>query len=178
MMTNLQTQVVWLFVLAMPIACISWTWTHEEIFREVHAFLMRASVEAPNFILRKLSYALTCEFCFSHYVAIAFLVLTDFRLLRPDWTGLVIAGFSLVWIANIYMPILALLRADLKKEKAIADREKGAPEAPAAAKVHLSNSKFTVAMCGSSSMTAGTCCFYSHLNTLSTVWPSRTNPSR
>ena len=30
----LSHQVVWLFVLALPVASIAWTVTHEEIFRE------------------------------------------------------------------------------------------------------------------------------------------------
>jgi hypothetical protein len=35
----------------------------------------------------------------------------------PDWRGYVIALFSLVWIANIYMSLFALIRQDVKKEK-------------------------------------------------------------
>ena len=35
----------------------------------------------------------------------------------PDWRGYVIALFSLVWIANVYMSLFALIRQDMKKEK-------------------------------------------------------------
>jgi len=35
------------------------------------------------------------------------------------WRGLLIAGFSLVWVANFYMSIFGLLRTDLKKEKIV-----------------------------------------------------------
>jgi hypothetical protein len=35
-----------------------------------------------------------------------------------DWRGYIIAGFSLVWIANLYMSIFAFVRQDIKKEKA------------------------------------------------------------
>jgi len=38
-------------------------------------------------------------------------------LLYEDWRGYLIAGFSLVWIANVYMSLFGLLRTDLKKEK-------------------------------------------------------------
>ncbi len=34
-----------------------------------------------------------------------------------DWSGYIIAGFSLVWIANIYMGLFALIRQNIKKEK-------------------------------------------------------------
>jgi hypothetical protein len=33
-----------------------------------------------------------------------------------DWRGYIIAGFSLVWIANTYMSTFALLRQSIKKE--------------------------------------------------------------
>ena len=35
----------------------------------------------------------------------------------PDWKGYVIAFFAVVWIANVYMSLFALIRIDLKKEK-------------------------------------------------------------
>ena len=35
----------------------------------------------------------------------------------PDWRGYLIAGLALIWIANIYMNVYALIRQDIKKEK-------------------------------------------------------------
>jgi hypothetical protein len=58
---------------------------------------------------------LTCEYCFSHYVTIAFLALSQYQLLLAGWRGYLIAGFALVWIANIYMSLYGYLRVDLKK---------------------------------------------------------------
>jgi hypothetical protein len=34
-----------------------------------------------------------------------------------NWIGYVIAGFALVWIANVYMSLYNFLRTDLKKER-------------------------------------------------------------
>ena len=34
-----------------------------------------------------------------------------------DWKGYLIAGFSLVWVANIYMSLFGLVRQDIKWEK-------------------------------------------------------------
>ena len=108
-------QILWLLVLALPIACVSWTFTHEEVFREPHEYCLRLSKEARSIFLRKLFYMLTCEYCFSHYVTIAFLALSQFQLLLAGWRGYLIAGFALVWIANIYMSLYGYLRVDLKK---------------------------------------------------------------
>jgi hypothetical protein len=38
-------------------------------------------------------------------------------LLLLDWRGYLIAGFSLVWIANTYMSLFGLIRQDIQKEK-------------------------------------------------------------
>jgi hypothetical protein len=116
---SLNTQLVYLFVLAIPVACISWTVTHEEIFKEPREFWALHSRRKKLFLLRKFFYILTCEYCFSHYVTIAILIITKFYLLFADWRGYLIAGFSIVWIANIYMSLFLLLRQGIKKEKVI-----------------------------------------------------------
>ncbi|MEP7279466.1 MAG: hypothetical protein ABI813_12530 [Bacteroidota bacterium] len=110
-------QMIWLFILPLPIACIAWTVTHEEIFREPHDYCARKSKDGKNWAARKFFYVFTCEYCFSHYVTILFLFLTGYKLLLPDWRGYIIAGFSLVWIANLYMSVFGLLRMDIKKER-------------------------------------------------------------
>ncbi|WP_035651263.1 hypothetical protein [Flavobacterium sp. ASV13] len=115
---DLISQIIWLFVLAVPIACISWTVTHEEIFREPREWCVRHSKFDKTILSRKAFYLFTCEYCFSHYVTIAFLVFCDYKLLLNDWRGYILAGFSLVFMANIYMSLFALLRQAIKKEKA------------------------------------------------------------
>lgn len=114
---NLQSQVTWLFVLAIPIACISWTFTHEEVLREPRDYCLRNSREGKALLIRKFFYLFTCEYCFSHYVTIFMLFITRYRLLLDDWRGYLIAGFALVWIANIYMSLYAFIRIDIKKER-------------------------------------------------------------
>jgi hypothetical protein len=111
------TQVLWLFILALPVACVSWTVTHEEIFRELHDYLVRQSKESHSIFRRKLFYMFTCEYCFSHYVAIAFLAISEYQLYISGWRGYVLAWFAMVWIANIYMSLYGYLRVDLKKER-------------------------------------------------------------
>jgi hypothetical protein len=111
------TQIQWLFTLAIPVACIAWTVTHEEVFREPREYCVNKSKTCKTIFQRKFFYLFTCEYCFSHYVTIGLLILSGFRLLFSDWRGYVLSGFSIVWIANMYMAIFSLLRFGIKKEK-------------------------------------------------------------
>jgi len=113
----LGTQIVWLFVLAIPVAAISWTITHEEVFREAREYFVLQSRSARGLSRRKFFYLLTCEFCLSHWVTLFFIAFTGFRLLLDDWRGYVIALFALVWVANQYMSLYGRLRLDLKRER-------------------------------------------------------------
>jgi hypothetical protein len=114
---TLHDQILWLFVLAIPIACVAWTVTHEEIFKEPRSYFVAQSVEGKSLLLRKFFYLFTCEYCFSHYVTVLFLIFTDYKLLLNDWRGYIVAGFALVWIANVYMSLFGLIRQSIKKEK-------------------------------------------------------------
>ena len=114
---SLGTQIAWLFVLAIPVACVAWTITHEEVFREPREFCVRRSERCRRWYQRKFFYLFTCEYCFSHYVSAAFLVITGYTLLLPGWRGFVIAGFALVWISNQYMSVFNRLRLDIKDER-------------------------------------------------------------
>ena len=114
---TIATQIAWLFFLAVPIACVSWTVTQEEIFREPRE---RAEVQAkcsPQWWKRKFCYVLTCHYCFSHYVTVVFVGLTGYKLLATNWFGYVIAFFALVWVANQYMSVYAWLRQQYKTQK-------------------------------------------------------------
>ena len=88
-------QFLWLLILSIPIACVSWTVTHEEIFREPREFCSVRSKNRQTLAARKFFYLFTCEYCFSHYATLAFLALTDYRLLLFDRRGSVIAFFAL-----------------------------------------------------------------------------------
>jgi hypothetical protein len=114
---DLSYQTAWLFLLAIPISCIAWTVTHEEVFREVHDYCKRRSERSATLFTRKFFYLFTCEYCFSHYVTLFFLFITRYHLLYQDWRGYLIAFFALVWIANIYMSLFVLLRLGIKKER-------------------------------------------------------------
>jgi hypothetical protein len=114
----IQLQIAWLFLLAMPIACVSWTVTHEEIFREPRDYCSGKCKNGKTLLERKFFYLFTCEYCFSHYITLFFLFLTEYKLLLDDWRGYIIAGFALVWLANVYMSLFSFIRQDIKKEKA------------------------------------------------------------
>ena len=111
------SQLFTLFVLAIPIASIAWTVTHEEVFREPREWCAARSKSCKRLIERKLFYLFTCEYCFSHYVTALFLWIADYKLLFDDWRGYLVGGFSLVWVANVYMSLFARLRLDIKEER-------------------------------------------------------------
>src|SRR4051812_45144704 len=110
-------QVAWLLILAIPIACIAWTITHEEVLREPREYCRQQSQRARKNYQRKFFYLFTCEYCFSHYVAAFFLYITRFKLLYEDWRGYLLALFALVWVANQYMSLYNRLRLDIKSER-------------------------------------------------------------
>ncbi len=110
-------QIITLFVLAIPVACVAWTVTHEEVFREPRDYCKTQSEEARQIWKRKFFYLFTCEYCFSHYVAAFFLVITRYKLLYQDWRGYLIACFALVWIANIYIGIFGQVKLGVKRER-------------------------------------------------------------
>ena len=120
----LGTQVILLVILAIPVACISWTITHEEIFREPREYCLARSRICNRLIQRKFFYVLTCEFCLSHYVAALWLWLTRYHLLFESWPGYLTALFSLVWIANFYMAIFGRLRLELQSQRLDLEEEK------------------------------------------------------
>ena len=114
---NIGEQVAFLFILAIPIASIAWTITHEDIFREAREWCKENSQMCNRLYKRKFFYLFTCEYCFSHYVVIFFLIITRYKLLFSDWRGYLISGFSLVWVANVYMNLYSHVRLDIKRER-------------------------------------------------------------
>jgi hypothetical protein len=116
-MTPLPYGLLELVVLAFPVACIAWTITHEDIFKEPREYCLRRSRQARGFLARKFFYVFTCEYCFSHWVAMGVLIATGFRLLYDDWRGYVVSGFALVWVANHYMSLFGRLRLGIRSER-------------------------------------------------------------
>jgi hypothetical protein len=114
---TLGTQLIRLFMLAMPVACVAWTVTHEELFREPREYCERRSTTDPRWWVRKFFYLGTCEYCFSHYVALAAVLFTGTRLLLDDWRGIPIAWLALVWVANQLMSVHGRLRLGIKSQR-------------------------------------------------------------
>jgi hypothetical protein len=113
---------VYALLLAIPIGCVSWTVTNEEIFRDMRECLNCVSKRTDNLVVRKLCYLPTCHYCFSHWVTLAFLFLSGYKFLLPDWRGYVLAEFTLVLIANVYLTFYNIVRVHLRKLKADAER--------------------------------------------------------
>ena len=135
---SLMVQMAWLAILSLPVATIAWTVTHEEIFREPREWAAGRSRTAASLLERKFFYICTCEYCFSHYVAAAFIALMNFRMLVDDWRGWLIAWFAVVALANLYISLYGRLRVDIKsegleakvKEKDLAIKARVVPDPP------------------------------------------------
>src|SRR5215204_1604892 len=109
-----------LLILSIVVASIAWTVTQEKIFEEWREAAKKQSEDASNVLVRKFFYVWTCEYCFSHWVTILVLLISQFRLLIDDWRGYFLAFFILPWVANQWMSLYRMLRVDIKHEDALA----------------------------------------------------------
>jgi hypothetical protein len=121
---SILTQIYWLVILSMVVSSIAWTVTQEEIFREWRDKFKERSETAGNILVKKFFYVWTCEYCFSHWVTLLILFLTDFRLLIDDWRGYILAFFGIAWVANQFMSLYRGIRVDIKHENALAEQVK------------------------------------------------------
>ena len=122
-MRPLGEQIFSLLILAIPVACVARTVVFEEIFREPREWFARHAQCGTSMLKRKFCYLFTCEYCFSHWVTLFFLILTQFKLLLPDWRGYIISFFALVFVANAYLNLYSRLRVDITSEKKDIERK-------------------------------------------------------
>jgi len=125
-------QIAFCFVLGLPVACVAWTVTQEEIFRELQEFCKRHHARLcmdahgrPRRLACRLAakifYLPTCAYCFSHYPTLALVLYADIRLGLTSWLGYLVALFGIVLAANFWVSTYNLLRAELRCAKARAD---------------------------------------------------------
>ena len=129
------TDLLALLILALPVAAIAWTVTHEELFREFKEVCIRRSEQGSSLPVRKFFYLFTCEYCFSHYVSAGVLLVTRFKLLYDDWRGYAIAWLALVWVANHLIGIYGRLRLGIKSERLEIDLKEAVCEQATIAKL-------------------------------------------
>jgi hypothetical protein len=115
------SEIVQLLILTIPVAWAAWTLTQEEVFREVREYCVDRSRTCRRLVARKFFYLFTCEYCLSHWCALAFEFVFRFRMVFDDWRGYLVAYTALVWTANVYMNLYLRVRVDIRKERAIAD---------------------------------------------------------
>ena len=106
-------------LLALPVACVSWTIVEAEITRDLREWLKgwacrqgRGATRA--WLCRKLAYLPTCAYCSSHYVALAALALSPVHILNLGWQGLVLGWLSVVGVSTVYLTFYQLLRVLLR----------------------------------------------------------------
>ena len=67
--------------------------------------------------LRASAPAMTIPDTGRHYVTAFFLFITRYALLFDDRRGYLVAGFSLMWLANIYMSFVGRLRLEIREDR-------------------------------------------------------------
>lgn len=121
------------FLFPLTVATVVRTWTTEEIFRDVQELWKKNHQKykqlcekdgktLSNWCLAKLFYGLSCDWCSSFYVTAIGLWITGFRLLEEGVVGFLGALLVSVFLANTYISLYSLLRVDLRKQRAEADR--------------------------------------------------------
>ena len=128
-------QIYYLIGLSLAVASIAWTVTQEEIFAEPREYCAERSESSANLLARKFFYVFTCEYCFSHWVTLLVLFITNYRFLYDDYRGSILAFFVIPWIANQWMSLYRRLRVGIKYENILATKEKKTmPRKPGEAK--------------------------------------------
>ena len=121
---GMREQIYWLVMLGFAVASVAWTVTQEEIFSEPREWCSERSKKAKSIFAKKFFYVFTCEYCFSHWVTIFFLIVTGFKLIFDDWRGYLIAFFVTAWTANQFMSLYRRLRVGIKQENLLAEIHK------------------------------------------------------
>lgn len=100
----------------LAVACVAWTVTQEEIFREPRTFCVRKSKdEELPWYCRKFFYLFTCEYCFSHWVSAVAIYFSGLKLVTDSPAGYVFAFFVTVYSANFIMSAYRRLRLSIKR---------------------------------------------------------------
>lgn len=97
--------------------------TKEEICREPRECL-KDYYQDPRrpWLLRKLAYMPTCEFCSSFWVSLILVLgIFQYHFLFADWRGYFVSIFLTMGMANVYMAGFDMMRVDLRKERAVAE---------------------------------------------------------
>lgn len=112
-------------MLALPVACASWTIAETEVFRSFRESIAKWAGWTKGTDARgwkqKIAYLPSCYYCTSHYVAIAFLLLHPFQTLTTDFRGYIISLFSVVGVSAVYLTTYNGLRVALRWGQAVAD---------------------------------------------------------
>ena len=113
------TNLVALALLALVVAVISRTVTQETIFVELRNWAKARRSKAG----KKIAYPLTCQYCFSHWVAAGLALVTGYRVTSdlPVFVSFFVSVFVLVGLANALLISYELATLKVKVQRAQAE---------------------------------------------------------
>lgn len=106
-----------LMIYALVVAVIARTVTQEEVFRELQEYARRPRRK----LTQKLLYPLTCQYCFSHWVAAALVLVTGYDVTQAQTTtlkGFVLSVFVLVAVANAFLILYETATVKVRRQRA------------------------------------------------------------
>lgn len=110
-----------LLLYALVVAVISRTVTQEEIFREVKEYAKDIATDpARGWWKRKLFYPLTCQYCFSHWVAAVLVLVSGYDVTLAESMTLFSFVFSvlvLVGVANLMLVLYELITLKIQHQR-------------------------------------------------------------
>lgn len=109
-------------LISLAVFSVSWTVTQEEIFKDFRQVLKDFACRRKNsWLCQKLAYLPTCVWCFSHWVAILAVIVSDSKLVTSTCTGYVFSILVMVVLANVYATVYHTSRVLLRWLQAKAD---------------------------------------------------------
>jgi hypothetical protein len=103
------------FVVAAAVAVVAWAVAKEEILREPREWCAKVHRDRKAaWLLCKLAYVPTCEFCTSFWLTLLSLAVFRYTMIWEDWRGCVLAQFFTWAVAVAYLALFQLVRVDIR----------------------------------------------------------------
>lgn len=111
-------------IIAGMVAVFSWASTKEEIFKDIREECFKKWCKNKNlpYLVRKVCYIPTCEYCFSFWFTLSMCFVFQHQLCYNDWRGHILAHGVTWGLAVLYMSIYQRIRVDIRLDQVTANK--------------------------------------------------------